>query len=71
MKGDRLNPNEYVVYEVGNVPYSEFAVKYTLADGVATFWYWTKNPFTRRYELKTHEIKDVYMVLLTVDGKFT
>lgn len=67
--GDRLNPNEYMVYENGNVPYFEFAVKYKLSKGVATFWYWTMTPFTNRYELKTHEIQDVSAVYLTLDGK--
>ncbi len=66
---DKLNPNEYMVYENGNVPYSKYAVKYKLHKGVATFWYWTKNPFTNRYELKTHKIQDVEKVLLTIDGK--
>lgn len=68
MIGDKLNPNEYIVYEKNNVPYSQFAAKCEFSKGIATFWYWRKNPFTNRYELKEHKIKDVAEVRLTIDA---
>lgn len=70
MRGDKLNPNEYAVYEKDGTRYSQFAATYTLRNGIATFWYWRKNIVTRRYELLPHKIENVDRVILTIDGEF-
>ena len=68
MNTDKINPNEYRVYETNGTSYTIAGAKYKLKKNKATFWYWRKNILTNRYELISFERDGIKSVSLVIDA---